>query len=290
MAESSTARTRHLMPGTFESGEPIDQNENPFELLIAIQESWRQRDHGQPWSTHKLPVLNLAGISWHDYNAPAALYKTPNVTSQILRDIVASSIDNIKEQAVQAAERRREEEQQQAEGTKLKNTEAEPYLPIIIRARPPTPPPEPEAHHELDAGISSGQPKDSDEWSTRRAELIHAVSNSQSPEPSVRSDKSRKSKFRKLFGRSGEKPEKVPMVWDPATSRYRPAPKTSVDRGQPTPVSRRGTGSSKATGDMGTTVTWDPTTGQYKRRSLQSNLSPTTSVPTQPVEPVIELV
>ena len=109
-------------------------HENPFEALERLQESWRGKEHARPWS--QLPELDLDGVDWHKYEPPKLASKTPNVTSQILLDIIESAVQNIKaknaeeDQQKQAAEegKRAAEEAQRRQADQAK----EPYLPIVM--------------------------------------------------------------------------------------------------------------------------------------------------------------
>lgn len=257
------------MPGTFEADDFIDLHDNPFEVLAGIQESWRQKDRGGPWSAHRFPVLDLEDIDWHSYDPPAALRKTPDVTSQILLDIVSSSIENIKVQAANEARQKQEEEEQSANagpGPKLGHNGDEPYLPIIIREeRPPTPPPEPEVQ-------SISEAKSSTDYSGRRAEAIKAVARSRSPRLislPTRPDRGRKLNLRRFFGRANEKSDEA------------------AERARLGDLGRKVMSFSKAE-ESGNTITWDPATGQYKRLSAPSAQSKPNPVKTP--EPPVELV
>jgi hypothetical protein len=271
VAESSTAvHSKHVLPGLLEPGDGTDlRDDNPFETLANIQESWRRKDHDGPWSAHKLPVLDLEGIEWHNYDLPAALRKTPNVTSQILRDIVSSSIENVQVQAAQEARRKREEEEQRASAStspKPRLNGDEPYLPIIIpEERPPVPPRQPDTESE-------SEPKSSfDHLAGVRAEAVEAVLSKSRSRNSVsfsnKSDKSLKGNLRRFFSRGSEQSDGAAdgttVAWDPTSSMYKRLPAQSKALGN------KATASAKAK-KTGTDLVWDPVSSRYKRQPVQT--------------------
>ncbi|KAL0938737.1 IBR domain-containing protein [Colletotrichum truncatum] len=77
-------------------------------------------------------------VDWEKYNPPAALTSAPNVTSEILLEVLQTSIDNIKARIAEDNKRRQlEEELRIREAEELASKEAEgkakePYLPIIV--------------------------------------------------------------------------------------------------------------------------------------------------------------
>ena len=272
VAESSTAvHSKHSLPGLLEPGDGTDlRDDNPFETLANIQESWRRKDHNGPWSAHKLPVLDLEGIGWHDYDLPAALRKTPNVTSQILHDIVALSIENVQVQAAQEARRKREEEEEQrasaSTSPKPRLNGDEPYLPVII---PEERPPEPPRQHDTE---SESEPKSSfDHLAGARAEAVEAVLSKSRSQSSVtfsnKSDKSLKGNLRRFFSRGSEQSNEAAggatVAWDPTSSMYKRLPAQSKVLGNTT------TASAKAK-KTGTDLVWDPVSSRYKRRPVQT--------------------
>lgn len=291
MAESSTTRSRDVMPGTFEPDDDlIDLRDNHFEILAAIQESWRQKDHSGPWSVHKLPVLDLEGVDWQTYAPPVALRKAPNVTSLILLDLVSKSIENIMTQASEEVRQKQEEEEKRAGAarpSKISLDDGEPYLPIVIREeRPPTPPPKPEIQ-------PTSNVKSPSDISVHRAEAVKAELRSPS-------DKGRKLNLRRFFGRATEKGSGTPdsarlqangrkflgfvkaeeprstISWDPTTGQYKRV------QLEPQTVSWEPVaGQPKRVQTNPQTVAWDPTTGQYKRVEAKSQAG---KAPGPPVE------
>ncbi|KAF7559691.1 hypothetical protein G7046_g4460 [Stylonectria norvegica] len=130
------ARYRHLMPGTFDAGDFIDFYENPFETLEGLQAAFRDKEPPESWATNNLDVSpdELGDVDWHKYDPPASLRKTPNVTSQILLDIIWPAIDNVKARIAEEDRLKRlEEERSLSDKDATKPGKGkEPYLPIII--------------------------------------------------------------------------------------------------------------------------------------------------------------
>ena len=119
------------MPESFGSDNHIDLYENPVDKLEKLQSAWREKEHARSWSV--LPDLDLSQVDWHQYHPPKVTRKAPTVTSQIILDIVGSSIENIKARVAEEDRRRQEEQDRLAAEEAAKRTEkfSEPYLPII---------------------------------------------------------------------------------------------------------------------------------------------------------------
>ena len=252
------------MPGTFNPDQSIDIHDihdTHFQPVAAVQESSGQRDDSSPSSAHKPPVLDIEGVDWQSYAPPEILRKVPNITSQILLDLVTSSIENIKVQASDEVRRKQEEEEGAGQGSKLRLGGDEPYLPIIIQEeRPPTPPPKPEIQ-------TSSEAKSSDSFSSRRTEAIQAMSKSQTPGTislASRSDKGRKLNFRRFFGRTTEKDDEA------SDSAMFEAP-------------RRTFSAFSKLEQSASTIVWDPATNQYKRVQRKPQVAKAS-------EPPVELV
>ncbi|KAJ4864181.1 hypothetical protein T069G_00711 [Trichoderma breve] len=140
---TSTVELHTLVSASLGPEDCIDFYENPYTALGKLQDAVKRKSEQleSPISTEKPADGDINGIDWHEYDPPAALRKTPNVTSQILLDIVFTSIENVKtrvgqeqrlkKEAAEEAARRTAEEEQKAKGK-------EPYLPIFI---PPEDPP-----------------------------------------------------------------------------------------------------------------------------------------------------
>ncbi|PKK47438.1 hypothetical protein CI102_6905 [Trichoderma harzianum] len=142
---TSTVELHTLVSASLGPEDCIDFYENPYTALGKLQDAVKRKskelESPISTSTEKPADGDINGIDWHEYDPPAALRKTPNVTSQILLDIVFTSIENVKtrvgeeqrlkKEAAEEAARRTAEEKQKAKGK-------EPYLPIFI---PPEDPP-----------------------------------------------------------------------------------------------------------------------------------------------------
>ncbi|OPB37051.1 hypothetical protein A0O28_0039630 [Trichoderma guizhouense] len=142
---TSTVELHTLVSASLGPEDCIDFYENPYTALGKLQDAVKRKSQQLEspisTSTEKPADGDINGIDWHEYDPPAALRKTPNVTSQILLDIVFTSIENVKtrigkeqrlkKEAAEEAARRTAEEKQKAKGK-------EPYLPIFI---PPENPP-----------------------------------------------------------------------------------------------------------------------------------------------------
>ncbi|KAM5356211.1 hypothetical protein ACJ41O_002857 [Fusarium nematophilum] len=132
---ASISRDQRLMPGSFGPEDYIDFYENPFEALEDMQTAWKDREPAVSWSAKNLSGVGVANIDWHRYNPPPALRKTPNVTSQILLDVIWSSLENVKTRNLEEDRQRQEEEERRKaaeDGGCEKGKAKEPYLPIII--------------------------------------------------------------------------------------------------------------------------------------------------------------
>lgn len=142
MAVLASGRKLQLMPGSFTPEDYIDFYENRFDDLENLQAAWRDREALVSWSTNNLSDVDVADVDWYKYNPPAALRKATHITSQVLLDIVWSSIENVKTQAAEHHRQRREEKEQSklAEDTAKKLDKGKgPYLPIIIPQDKPQP-------------------------------------------------------------------------------------------------------------------------------------------------------
>lgn len=134
---TSTVELHTLVSASLGPEDCIDFYENPYTALGKLQDAVKRKSQQleSPISTEKPADGDINGIDWHEYDPPAALRKTPNVTSQFLLDIVFTSIENVKtrvgeeqrlkKEAAEEAARRTAEEKQKAKGK-------EPYLPIFI--------------------------------------------------------------------------------------------------------------------------------------------------------------
>ncbi|PNY26889.1 tRNA-dihydrouridine(20a/20b) synthase [NAD(P)+]-like protein, partial [Tolypocladium capitatum] len=196
------------MPASFGPKGFVDFYDDPFAALEQIQDTWRSRDREAPWSTDKLSHLDLGDVDWHKYGPPAMLQKAPNVTSQILLDIVAASIDNVKARIAEEDRQRLEEDEQrraaEAEAARRpRNGKGPgPYLPIIIV--PDEPPPEAAPEAADDAPV----PARTTDGSRAEAHGSGAVPPGTSAATfAAKVEKRRKFALRRLFHRSTEKGE-----------------------------------------------------------------------------------
>jgi hypothetical protein len=141
------------MPGSFLSHDELlaqIDNEvfhNPWEAAHGIADPITTLERIQELvasaTENEQPELRWDVVDWRKFEPPAALRKTPHVTSQVLLDIVQSSIERVRESV--RNERRQElmaEEQrllQELETRKAKQKGKEPYLPIIMVEDEPVP-------------------------------------------------------------------------------------------------------------------------------------------------------
>jgi hypothetical protein len=187
-----------VMPGSFTPEDYIDFYDNPFENLENIQTAWRDRETAVPWSTNNLDEVDVTNIKWHEYKPPVALRKAPNITSQVLLDILYSSIENVRTRATEQHQKQVEEEeqrQQEDDSKKLdKGKGKEAYLPIII--------PEDKPVHQ-----DRVQPDDDDEATPRHSFVSQTPSASTLVVASTKPEKRRMFALRKFFQRSHEKGE-----------------------------------------------------------------------------------
>ena len=181
MAESSAAAaaaaTRQVMPGSFDPGDYIEFLENPFEIehLTDIRDSWCYKERTSFWSTRQLPEMNEeAVVDWYQYQPPTVLTKTLNVRSDVLVDLVASSVANIAVQASEEARRVREQTEQKKDSDPIRRGDGEHYLPIVISSQGPTTPPSPPPS-------PTSLPSAGDPVTRLRAEAILAVDRSRPP-------------------------------------------------------------------------------------------------------------
>ncbi|KAL4729838.1 hypothetical protein ACLX1H_001867 [Fusarium chlamydosporum] len=132
------SRGQPLMPGAFGPEDYIDFYENPLEILEYPDTAWDNREPRVSWSINNLPALDDVDFDWHKYDPPNALKRAPNITSQVLLDILQSSIENVKARNIEEDRQKKEAEAQQELEENEKGKDKEPYLPIIIPAeRPP---------------------------------------------------------------------------------------------------------------------------------------------------------
>ncbi|KAL7936877.1 hypothetical protein V8C35DRAFT_277386 [Trichoderma chlorosporum] len=140
---TSTVELQTLVSASLGPEDCINFYENPYTALGKLQDAGKSKQLESPVSTEK-PAENeidheINGVvDWQEYEPPAALRKAPNVTSQILLDIIDTSIENVKtrvgeeqrqkKEAAAEAARRTAEEKQKAKGKEL-------YLPIIIPSK-----------------------------------------------------------------------------------------------------------------------------------------------------------
>jgi hypothetical protein len=132
---TSTVELHTLTSASLGPDDCINFYENPYTALGKLQDASKGKELESPVLKDEPVGGDINGVDWHKYDPPTALRKTPNVTSQILLDIIFTSIDNVKarvdeeqrlkKEAAEEAERRTAEEKLKAKGK-------EPYLPIVI--------------------------------------------------------------------------------------------------------------------------------------------------------------
>ncbi|KAM0459055.1 hypothetical protein ACHAPV_004628 [Trichoderma viride] len=124
---TSTVELHALTSASLGPDDSITLYENPYTALEKLQDASKGKEIESSGDVN--------GVDWRKYEPPAALRKTPTIKSQILLDIIFSSIENVKsrveeeerlqKEVAEENERRTAEERQMAKGK-------EPYLPIII--------------------------------------------------------------------------------------------------------------------------------------------------------------
>lgn len=124
---TSTVELHALTSASLGPDDSITLYENPYTALDKLQDASKDKEIESSGDVN--------GVDWRKYEPPAALRKAPTVKSQILLDIIFSSIENVKtrveeeerlqKEASEEAERRTAEEKHRAKGK-------EPYLPVII--------------------------------------------------------------------------------------------------------------------------------------------------------------
>jgi hypothetical protein len=125
------------MPGAFGPEDYIDFYENPLEVLENLESAWINRESRISWSVNNLPPLDDVDFDWHKYDPPGALRRAPNITSQVLLDILQSSVENVKARNIEEDRQKKEAETQRDLEENEKGKNKEPYLPIIIPAEKP---------------------------------------------------------------------------------------------------------------------------------------------------------
>jgi hypothetical protein len=186
------SRDQPLMPGTFGPEDYIDFYDNPLETLEKLESAWEKREPRVSWSVNNLPSLDIVDLDWHKYNPPGALRKAPNITSQVLLDILQSSLKNVKERNFEQDRQKEELEQQRKLEETDKGKSKEPYLPIIIPV---------ENHVEEKENTIQTPPK------TRPKILMTTFGPSVVTKTDAKANKKRVFALRRFFQRSNEKGE-----------------------------------------------------------------------------------
>ncbi|GFP56304.1 probable E3 ubiquitin-protein ligase ARI9 [Trichoderma asperellum] len=124
---TSTVELHALTSASLGPDDSITLYENPYTALDKLQDASKDKEIESSGDVNS--------VDWRKYEPPAALRKAPTIKSQILLDIIFSSIENVKtrveeeerllKEATEEAERRTAEEKHKAKGK-------EPYLPVII--------------------------------------------------------------------------------------------------------------------------------------------------------------
>ncbi|KAM0563936.1 hypothetical protein ACHAPJ_000144 [Fusarium lateritium] len=180
------------MPGAFGPEDYIDFYETPLETLEDLESAWKNREPRVSWSVKNLPDLNDVGLDWHKYDPPSALSKAPNVTSQVLLDVLWSSLENVKARNLEEDRQKKEIEEQRQLAENDKGKSDEPYLPVIIPVENPA---------EDDDSTSPVLPK------ARSASVRSTVGPSVITKADVKANKRRLFALRRFFQRSNERGE-----------------------------------------------------------------------------------
>lgn len=130
------SREQPLMPGAFGPEDYIDFYEDPFGFLDGSETSGEKQEQRVSWAVKKLPNLDIVDLDWHKYNPPKALRKAPNITSQVLLDVLQSSVENVYARIIEEDRQKKENEEQRKQEENEKGKSKEPYLPIIIPTEP----------------------------------------------------------------------------------------------------------------------------------------------------------
>ncbi|KAH7270366.1 uncharacterized protein BKA55DRAFT_498869 [Fusarium redolens] len=124
------------MPGAFGPEDYIVFFEDPFGVLDGSETAGEKREPRVSWVVRNLPNLDIVDLDWHKYNPPKALRKAPNITSQVLLDILQSSVENVNARIIEEDRQKKENEEQRQQEENEKGKSKEPYLPIIIPTEP----------------------------------------------------------------------------------------------------------------------------------------------------------
>lgn len=124
---TSTVELHALTSASLGPDDSITLYENPYTALEKLQDANKGKEIESSGDVNR--------VDWRKYEPPAALRKAPTIKSQILLDIIFSSIENVKSR-VKAEERLQKEAAEEAERQTAKERQRakgkEPYLPIII--------------------------------------------------------------------------------------------------------------------------------------------------------------
>ncbi|KAM0215853.1 hypothetical protein ACHAPA_001714 [Fusarium lateritium] len=186
------SRDQPLMPGTFGPEDYIDFYDNPLEILDKLESAWEKREPRVSWSVNNLPNLDIVDLDWHKYDPPKALKKAPNITSQVLLDILQSSLENVKARNFEQDRQKEDLEQQRKLEEIEKEKGKEPYLPVIIPAE----------NHVEEKGIDTHTPP-----KTRPKILMTTFGPSVVTKTDIKANKKRIFALRRFFQRSNEKGE-----------------------------------------------------------------------------------
>lgn len=145
LSEVMDVETRLIAPADY-----IDFYGDPFNVVsTAAPQPWKGK--GKLILRKDVPtvVKTDENVDWTKYDPPDALRTAPTVTSDILLQLITSSIDKVKTRVAEEdrvkrqqsnARRQREEALRREAEEALSSTKGkEPYLPIIIPEEPPTP-------------------------------------------------------------------------------------------------------------------------------------------------------
>ena len=153
MSASAVVQNFPDMPGSFAPDELVGCWQDPFQDSCKQTEDTKEEaiapdkvatsDFSSDSTQHatKEQGTPLGDVEWMAHDSPRILRKAPTTTSQIILDIIESSIDNVRSRCRQEILRTQEEEQgRAAEEEAARSRERhgdQPYLPIILVSEVP---------------------------------------------------------------------------------------------------------------------------------------------------------
>lgn len=124
------------MSATVAPNERVDLYQDPYTVLEQLQDSWRERQEQSWQSKDDVSEVDIGQVDWRSYAPPAGISDTQGVDSELLQNIITTSIEQLQiryqrekiEEAEEAEAQRTAQHAATEKAAKLK----EPYLPIII--------------------------------------------------------------------------------------------------------------------------------------------------------------